>query len=245
MTIRKATVAAILGVVATVSLSSPALSAPADRTPPTAPSSITSSLTTETSTILTWSKATDNIGVVGYDVFSTTSSVRLDNTTTSLSIKISNLTPGSTYSYYVRARDKAKNLSAPSPTVTVTTSVPVPPPPPPTWSDCSGGYVALSYDDGPGTGTTALVYKLKEYNIRATWFDVGQNVQANPSLARLQSTQGSVQDHSWDHSSLTGASTGTSPLTQVVVLEVISVCVPLTFLLTQTLSEATSLTIAA
>lgn len=196
-------------------VASPSLAAPIDRTPPTAPATLTSSEVTDTSVLLTWSKATDNVGVVGYDIYETPPSgtaFRVDNTTTSLVVRISNLLSGKTYKFYVQARDKAKNVSPSSPIVTITTTIPVPPPPPPDWADCSGGYVALSYDDGPNSTTPNLVNELKKYNVRATWFDVGLNVQQLPAYAMLQATQGNVQNHSWDHSSMSGASTGTAPL---------------------------------
>ena len=37
-------------------------------------------------------------------------------------------------------------------------------------NDCSGGYVALTFDDGPGANTPALLQELKDLNLEATFF---------------------------------------------------------------------------
>jgi mannan endo-1,4-beta-mannosidase len=77
---------------------------------------------TDTSVTLAWSAATDDVGVTGYDV------VRVDGgaeTTVAASATgtatVTGLTPGTAYSFAVRARDAAGNRSARSATVNVTT----------------------------------------------------------------------------------------------------------------------------
>ncbi|MDG4802544.1 polysaccharide deacetylase family protein [Micromonospora sp. WMMD980] len=67
------------------------------------------------------------------------------------------------------------------------------------------GYVALTFDDGPTPGnTTTLINTLKAAGVRATFFNVGQNVQANPALARSQRDAGMwVGNHSWTHPHMT------------------------------------------
>lgn len=67
------------------------------------------------------------------------------------------------------------------------------------------GYVALTFDDGPTPGnTTTLINTLKAAGVRATFFNVGQNVQSNPALARAQRDAGMwVGNHSWTHPHMT------------------------------------------
>jgi peptidoglycan/xylan/chitin deacetylase (PgdA/CDA1 family) len=73
-------------------------------------------------------------------------------------------------------------------------------------TDCSRvRCVALTFDDGPAAGYTAtLLTYLAQYNARATFFTVGQNVIAHPELVRAESQAGNeVGNHSWNHPDLT------------------------------------------
>jgi hypothetical protein len=88
-----------------------------DTTPPTAPT-LAASGTTSTSTNLSWSGATDNVAVTGYDVYQGASLV---GSTTSTSYTVTSLTPSTTYSFTVKAKDAAGNNSVSSNTVSVTT----------------------------------------------------------------------------------------------------------------------------
>lgn len=88
-----------------------------DTTAPTAPT-LAASGTTSTSTNLSWSGATDNVGVTGYDVYQGAS---LIGSTASSSYTVSSLSPSTTYSFTVRAKDAAGNASVSSNTVSVTT----------------------------------------------------------------------------------------------------------------------------
>ena len=88
-----------------------------DTTPPTAPT-LAASGTTSTSTNLSWSGATDNVAVTGYDVYQGAS---LIGSTTSTSYTVTSLTPSTTYSFTVKAKDAAGNNSVSSNTVSVTT----------------------------------------------------------------------------------------------------------------------------
>ncbi|WP_229404998.1 polysaccharide deacetylase family protein [Micromonospora sp. NBRC 110038] len=66
------------------------------------------------------------------------------------------------------------------------------------------GYVGLTFDDGPTGSTNALLSVLRANNVRATMFNVGQNVQGNPSAARAQVDAGMwVANHSWNHAHMT------------------------------------------
>jgi len=88
-----------------------------DTTPPTAPT-LTASGTTQTSTNLAWSGATDNVGVTGYDVYRNGAFLASTTTTT---YAATGLTASTAYTFYVRAKDAAGNISGNSNTVNVTT----------------------------------------------------------------------------------------------------------------------------
>jgi len=72
-------------------------------------------------------------------------------------------------------------------------------------ASCSAGYVGLTYDDGPNSGTTTqLLNALRSAGVRATFFNIGSKVQQNPALARSQVDAGMwVGNHSWTHPHLT------------------------------------------
>ncbi|AZB32816.1 reprolysin-like metallopeptidase [Chryseobacterium bernardetii] len=88
-----------------------------DTVAPTAPT-LAASGTTSISTNLSWSGATDNVGVTGYDVYMGAS---LIGSTASTTYTVTNLTPSTTYSFSVKAKDAAGNASSSSNTVNVTT----------------------------------------------------------------------------------------------------------------------------
>jgi bacillolysin len=92
----------------------------ADTTAPTAPTSLTASGTTATSTNLSWTASTDNIGVTGYDVFRGTTLI--GSTTTATTFAATGLTASTAYTFSVKAKDAAGNISASSNVVNVTTS---------------------------------------------------------------------------------------------------------------------------
>lgn len=88
-----------------------------DTVAPTAPT-LSASGTTSTSTNLSWSGATDAVGVTGYDVYQGAS---LIGSTASTTYTVNSLSPSTTYSFTVRAKDAAGNISTASNTATVTT----------------------------------------------------------------------------------------------------------------------------
>ena len=88
-----------------------------DTTAPTT-STLTASGTTTSSTNLSWTAATDNVGVSGYDVYQN-GVLRTSTTTTTLSV--TGLTASTTYNFYVKAKDAAGNASQSSNTVLITT----------------------------------------------------------------------------------------------------------------------------
>jgi chitodextrinase len=90
-----------------------------DTQAPTAPSGLVASGTTASSTNLAWNASTDNVGVTGYDVYRGTT---LITTVTGRTYTASGLSASTAYSFSVRAKDAAGNISAASNTVNVTTS---------------------------------------------------------------------------------------------------------------------------
>jgi chitodextrinase len=90
-----------------------------DNSPPSAPSSLTSSQTTENSTLLSWNASSDNIGVKDYSVFQNDAIVGSSISTSYTAI---NLISGTEYSFKVKANDNAGNSSAFSNTANVTTN---------------------------------------------------------------------------------------------------------------------------
>jgi peptidoglycan-N-acetylglucosamine deacetylase len=68
-----------------------------------------------------------------------------------------------------------------------------------------GGYVGLTFDDGPTPGnTTNLLNALKANGLRATLFNQGNHASANPSLVQAEKAAGMwIGNHTWDHPHLT------------------------------------------
>ena len=76
-----------------------------------------------------------------------------------------------------------------------------------TFSQChvDGPYIAMTYDDGPhATNTPRLLDMLKQRNIKATFFVVGQCVAEYPAIMKRIAAEGhEVASHSWSHPLLT------------------------------------------
>jgi peptidoglycan/xylan/chitin deacetylase (PgdA/CDA1 family) len=74
-------------------------------------------------------------------------------------------------------------------------------------ADCSAGYVALTFDDGPNGSTGALINALRNAGAKGTFFNVGQNVQNNRAAAQAQTAAGMwIGNHSWNHAHMTSMS---------------------------------------
>jgi chitodextrinase len=102
-----------------------------DRTPPTTPTNLRITATTETSISLAWNASTDNSGSFSYRV----SEIGINNQTvaapqTQTTLTFSRLWPDRTYTYTVWAVDAAGNRSGNSNTVSYTTPPDVTPPTP-------------------------------------------------------------------------------------------------------------------
>jgi chitinase len=106
-----------------------------DTTAPSVPGGLRVTATTSSSVSLAWNASTDNVGVTGYDVYRGST---LATTATTTSATVGGLSPSTSYSFTVRARDAAGNVSAASAAVTGTTGSGPPPPPP-------GNFVQVGY----------------------------------------------------------------------------------------------------
>jgi peptidoglycan/xylan/chitin deacetylase (PgdA/CDA1 family) len=75
--------------------------------------------------------------------------------------------------------------------------------------------VALTFDAGSDVGYTGQILDtLKSAGIHATFSLTGQWTSANPAMARRIVAEGhQLMNHTQDHASFTGASTGKAPLT--------------------------------
>jgi peptidoglycan/xylan/chitin deacetylase (PgdA/CDA1 family) len=67
----------------------------------------------------------------------------------------------------------------------------------------SGKTVALTFDDGPGKSTAAIIAILARYRVPATFFNIGVNMAARPSLVRAEVSDGyAMGNHTWNHPDL-------------------------------------------
>src|SRR5215213_10151450 len=141
----------------------------ADTQPPTAPANLTAKLNGDGQVQLSWSAATDNVGVVGYDVYRGSALIAPVGTATSYTDTTAGVSQS--YTYTVRARDADENLSSPSNSVSITT---------PVFSDGFGSGNLLKWSSATGLTVES-----------ATGFDGGSTsvarantATADPSYAR-------------------------------------------------------------
>jgi peptidoglycan/xylan/chitin deacetylase (PgdA/CDA1 family) len=70
-----------------------------------------------------------------------------------------------------------------------------------------GRLIALTFDDGPGLETAAILDILKQHNARATFFLCGANAAAHPELVRRIETEGhGIGNHAQSHRRFLGKS---------------------------------------
>ncbi|MDH2427255.1 cellulose binding domain-containing protein [Sphaerisporangium sp. TRM90804] len=89
-----------------------------DTTAPSAPGNLTATGVTSSQASLSWRASSDNVGVTGYDVYRNGSVV---GTATGTTFTAAGLSPSTAYTFWVRARDAAGNVSSQSNTLTVNT----------------------------------------------------------------------------------------------------------------------------
>ncbi|MBV7505385.1 glycoside hydrolase family 18 [Bacillus sp. sid0103] len=90
-----------------------------DRIAPTSPTNLHETGITDTTISLVWNNSTDNTGVTGYDIYQDN---RYIGNVASTQYVAKNLTPNTSYSFFIKARDARGNLSNPSNLIQVTTN---------------------------------------------------------------------------------------------------------------------------
>ncbi|WP_250006905.1 PQQ-dependent sugar dehydrogenase [Actinoplanes sp. M2I2] len=136
-----------------------------DTTPPSAPAELRAGALTCDSVELSWSAATDDVGVDAYDIYHDGQLVTsVPGTTTSASLPV---VGGATWGWYVNARDRAGNVSQAGPTVPVT---------PPFCEADEQAPTSPRGLSGTATGTTAtLTWTAATDNVAVTAYLVYRN----------------------------------------------------------------------
>jgi chitodextrinase len=135
-----------------------------DKTPPTTPTNLQATNLTQTSVTLAWNPSTDNSGSVTYSVYKDGQPFTVPQGQTTYTIDW--LSPGLTYSFYVKATDKSLNQSGASNTVTVTTLRDTNPPTAPGLSGTVRGPSQVMLTWTPSTDDI-------------TWWSLGYRIFAN------------------------------------------------------------------
>ena len=133
-----------------------------DTTAPTA-TTIATSGTTTSSTNLSWTAATDNVGVSGYDVYQ---NGVLKTTVTTTSLAVSGLSASTAYSFYVKVKDAAGNLSVTSNIANAITL---------TSADTMAPTANILSTSGTTTSGTSLSWTASTDNVGVTGYNVYQN----------------------------------------------------------------------
>jgi chitodextrinase len=131
-----------------------------DTTAPSVPSGLSSSGVTSASFLITWTAATDNVGVVGYNVYQNGT---LIGSTATTNFGESNLTPTTTYVMTVAAQDADGNVSAQSSPLSVTTAAAGgsnPLTPPTALQALITDYTVLQLNWQPANGTSPAGYDI-------------------------------------------------------------------------------------
>jgi fibronectin type 3 domain-containing protein len=128
-----------------------------DTTAPTAPTNLASPSKTSTTVNLTWTGATDNVGVRAYDVTNVTWNNYIAASTMGTSYQVCGLSPSTAYTFKVVARDNAGNQTS-SATLNVTTSAVSGAPAAPTGLTATGGNTQISLSWAASSSATS--YKI-------------------------------------------------------------------------------------
>lgn len=154
-----------------------------DTSPPSVPSGLTSPSQTDTTITLAWSASTDNIGVAAYDVYRNGTLIGSPGTN---GFSATALTPSTSYTFQVRARDAAGNASALGSPLTVSTKAT----PPPggkrvlgyfaQWGIYARNYRVKNIDtSGSAAKVTHINYAFG--NVRNNRCEVGVNIPSDPN----------------------------------------------------------------
>jgi chitodextrinase len=134
-----------------------------DTTAPTVPTNLQATSITPTSVTLSWTNSTDNVGVKRYEVYQDPSTTAIASPTVT-TYTVNGLTPGSPYTFKVKAFDNANNGSAQA-SLAVTTQADQIAPTAPT---------NLNATPGSDNVSMALTWTAATDNIGVTRYDVYQ-----------------------------------------------------------------------
>ena len=155
--------------IATLSASTAACPA-GDTQAPSVPTGLARTGSTASSVSLSWTSATDNVGVTGYGLYRDSASA---GTSGSASTTVTGLTCGTTYSFAVDAYDAAGNHSAKSAAVSASTDAcpqappPLPPLPPPPSGSASVFVSPSGSDSNPCTQAAPCKSFDRAYHVAA------------------------------------------------------------------------------
>jgi len=159
----------VLAVLSALLVSTTALAAPKDRTPPTTPTNLRVTAVSPTSVSLAWDPSTDNSGSFFYVLYAN-NAVVANASMTATTHTLTGLNSESTYTFRIRARDQAMNWSGYSNAVTATTLPANTPPAAPVLSASVGPtHISLSWTP-PANGTPPFRYWIYRDGIQIiTW----------------------------------------------------------------------------
>lgn len=118
-----------------------------DTSAPTAPTNLTTSSVTQTSLNLNWTSSTDNIAVTGYDIYQGATKI---TTVTSTNYSVTGLSASTAYTFSIKAKDAAGNISNASNIVNVNT-------------------LAIPDITAPTTPTNLVVSNVTQNSVNLSW----------------------------------------------------------------------------
>ncbi len=158
-----------------------------DKQPPTAPANLVAVNRASTSISLSWTASSDNTGVTGYDVFRGST---LAGSVTGTSYTATSLTPNTIYTFTVKAKDAASNISAASNSLSVsttgnTTTPPAATPPPPASSAGNGlkGEFYTSFGSSIAAARGAVSGQTPAFRFTSTTIDYPNGTSTTSGLS--------------------------------------------------------------
>lgn len=152
-----------------------------DTQAPTAPGNLNASGITSSSVTLQWTASTDNVGVTEYVIYQGTATVGSVSGST-LTFTHTGLTPDTTYSYSVKAKDAAGNVSPSSNTISVKTNAVSGPD---TQAPSTPANVTVT---GVTSSSVSLSWTASTDNVGVTGYDVYQGTNLALSVTGTSAT---------------------------------------------------------
>jgi len=152
-----------------------------DTQAPTAPGNLNASGITSSSITLQWTASTDNVGVTEYVIYQGTATVGSVSGST-LTFTHTGLTPDTTYSYSVKAKDAAGNVSPSSNTISVKTNAVSGPD---TQAPSTPANVTVT---GVTSSSVSLSWTASTDNVGVTGYDVYQGTNLALSVTGTSAT---------------------------------------------------------